>query len=160
MAEQGGGVMNRVFLYGHLGADPDLKMTNGGTPVLKLRLATNERMKKGDEWVDHTEWHNVIVWGKRAEGLAKVVEKGTALLVEGNIRTRSWEDNDGNKRYSTEINSTEVKLAGKREGGGNGGGNRSSDSNRGGGQRQQRQQHQPAGGDGGDYGGPDDDIPF
>lgn len=109
--------MNRVFLYGHLGADPELKMTNGGTPVMKLRLATSERQKKNDEWVDHTEWHNVVVWGKRAEGLAKFLAKGAALIVEGNIRTRSYEDRDGNKRYATEINANEVRAAGKREGG-------------------------------------------
>lgn len=149
--------MNRVFLYGHLGADPELKMTNGGTAVMKMRLATSERQKKNDEWIDHTEWHNVVVWGKRAEGLAKFLVKGSAIIVEGNIRTRSYEDRDGNKRYATEINANEVRAAGKREGGG-----RSDDRDDDRPRSSQRQQAKPAAAasdDAPDFGG-DDDIPF
>lgn len=148
--------MNKVILYGHLGADGELKMTQGGTAVLKLRLATSERKKQGDEWVDHTEWHSIVVWGKRAEGLSKYALKGQALLVEGRLRTSSWEDNDGNKKYRTEINADEVKLAGKR---GDGGGAPSSGN---GGQRQQGGQQRAAPASRG-YDGPDDDgdeIPF
>lgn len=143
--------MNKVILFGHLGADPELRMTNGGHAVLKLRLATSERRKQGDEWVDHAEWHNVTVWGRRAEGLAKFLRKGSALLVEGALRTSSYDDRDGNKRYRTEINATEVKaVGGKREGGG-GNGRDSSGSDSGG--------YQAPTSGGGDYGG-DDDIPF
>jgi single-strand DNA-binding protein len=115
--------MNRVFLFGHLGADPELRMLNGGNAVLKMRLATSERRKKGDEWVDHAEWHNVTVWGKRAEGLAKFLVKGSPIIVEGSLRTSSYEDRDGNKRYKTEINANEVRaVGGKRDGQGGGGG--------------------------------------
>lgn len=141
--------MNRVILYGHLGADPDLKMLQGGNAVLNLRLATKERRKKGDEWVDHAEWHNVTVWGKRAEGLAKFLRKGSAILVEGALRTSSYEDRDGNKRYKTSINAENVTAAGGKrdgEGGGSRGGGESYSASDG------------SAGGGGDYG--DEDIPF
>ncbi len=103
--------MNHVTLYGNLGADPELKRLESGS-LLKLRLATTERRKVKDEWVDHTEWHQITVWGKRAEGLAEILEKGSRILVTGSIRTRSYESN-GEKRYSTEIHADEIELAGK-----------------------------------------------
>lgn len=142
--------MNKVILFGHLGADPELKMLNGGHAVLKMRLATSERRKKGDEWIDHAEWHNVTVWGRRAEGLAKFLRKGSAILVEGSLRTSSYDDRDGNKRYRTEINANEVKaIGGKRDGDGGGGGRRSESSSSSGGDSYEA---------GSDYG--DEDIPF
>lgn len=105
--------MNRVFLFGNLGADPDLRMTSGGTAVLNLRVATSERYKdKQDVWQDRTEWHSVVVWGKRAEALAKLLSKGSKVLIEGGLRTSSYDARDGVKRYKTEIHATEVKLAG------------------------------------------------
>lgn len=106
--------MNRVTLYGHVGGDPDLRFTNGGVALLKISVATNEPQKKNDEWVTHTEWHNVTVWGRRAEGLARVIAKGSAIIVEGALRTSSWEDADGKKRYRTEIHARDVHLVGRR----------------------------------------------
>ena len=111
--------LNKTFLMGNLTADPELRNTQGGTSVLNFRMATNERVKERDEWKDHTEFHNIVVWGARGEGLAKILTKGSAIVVEGNIRTREWEK-DGVKRWTTEIHAREVCLAGgaRAEGGG------------------------------------------
>lgn len=103
--------MNKVTLYGHLGADPELNATSGGHSVLKFRVATNEKVKKGHEWADHTEWHNITVWGKRAEALAKILQKGTGVLVEGALRTTKYEK-DGETRYFTSIGATDVRVTG------------------------------------------------
>lgn len=105
--------LNRVMLLGDLGADPELRVTRGGQSVLKLRMATNERYQdRNQEWKDRTEWHNIVVWGKRAESLSKILQKGSRLFIEGGIRTSSYEDRDGNKRYKTEVQANQVILAG------------------------------------------------
>jgi single-strand DNA-binding protein len=106
---------NRVILLGNLGADPELKMTQGGTSVLKLRLATTERYQdKSGQWVDRTDWHSVVVWGKRAEGLHKFLTKGMTVFVEGSLRTSSYEDREGQKRYKTEVLAKSVIVSGSR----------------------------------------------
>lgn len=106
--------MNRVTLYGRLGAEPETNNTKTGACVLKFRLATNERQKRGEEWVDHVEWHAVVVWGKRAETLGRMLRKGSAVIVEGALRTSSWEK-DGQKRSRTEVSANEVHLVGGRD---------------------------------------------
>jgi len=151
--------LNRAILVGNLGVDPELKFTQGGQAVLRIRLATSESfLNRTGERQERTDWHTVVVWGKRAEALNKILSKGRTIWVEGRIQTRSWEDKDGGKRYSTEINATNIGLVG---GGGGGGGPRSMGGPAGGGSTP------PEGGgyDGGpDYdsggGGSDDDIPF
>lgn len=103
---------NRVQLLGNLGAPPELRMTSGGQAVLKLRLATSEQyLDKDKQKQERTEWHNVIVWGKRAEGLNKVLGKGSRLLVEGSLRTSSYEK-DGTKLYKTEVVANDILLQG------------------------------------------------
>lgn len=115
--------LNRVMLLGNLGADPELRMTSGGQAVLKLRLATTENyMDKNRQRQERTEWHNVVIWGKRAEALAKILTKGTRIFVEGGLRTSSYEDRDGNKRYRTEVVSSNILLQGSGGGGGARGG--------------------------------------
>jgi single-strand DNA-binding protein len=106
--------LNRVILLGNLGADPELKHAGGGTAVLTLRLATNE------SWVDknkvvqeRTDWHQVVVFGPRAEALAKILVKGSNVLVEGGLRTSSYEK-DGQKRWRTEIVARDICLVGRR----------------------------------------------
>lgn len=125
--------LNKVILFGNLGADPELKYAQSGTAILKLSLATNERVKKGEEWTDHTEWHRVTVFGKRAEGLSKFLAKGAAVMVEGRLRTSKYEK-EGQTHYSTEINADNVILGGggKRDGNSGGGG--------GGGQQRRREE--------------------
>lgn len=106
--------MNRVILVGNLGADPEVRNTQSGTTVMRLRVATNERFKDSDgSWQSRAEWHTVILFGKRAEGLQKADPmKGTKVAVEGSIRTRSYEDKEGNKRSNTEIIAGDVELLG------------------------------------------------
>lgn len=110
--------LNKVQLIGNLGQDPELKFTQGGQPVLNIRMATTERYaNKEGERQEKTEWHSVVLWGKRAEALAKFLKKGRTIYVEGRIQTRSYEK-DGVKRYATDINAQQILLlggGGKRE---------------------------------------------
>jgi single-strand DNA-binding protein len=110
--------MNKVILLGNLGADPELKHApSTGTPILSLRLATNESWVDRDKNVqERTEWHTVVVFGPRAEALSKILTKGSSVLVEGGLRTSSYEK-DGQKRWRTEIHAREICLAGRRPGG-------------------------------------------
>lgn len=103
--------MNKVFLLGNLGAEPELRYTQGGQPVLSLRVATSESYQgKDGQRVERTDWHSVTVWGKRGEALSKLLRKGSGLFVEGSLRTSSYEGKDGTKRYKTEVNAKEVIL--------------------------------------------------
>jgi single-strand DNA-binding protein len=115
--------LNRAILVGNLGMDPELKYTQGGQAVLRIRLATTESfVSKSGERQERTDWHTVVVWGKRAEALNKILSKGRTIWVEGRIQTRSWEDKDGGKRYATDINAQNIGLVGSGGGGGGGGG--------------------------------------
>lgn len=112
--------LNRVMLLGHLGADPELRVTPGGQAVLKLRLATNETyLNRSNVRQERTEWHRVTVWGRRAEALGKILQKGNLLFVEGRLQTSSYEKN-GEKRYSTEIVANNIVLPGSGRGRGEG----------------------------------------
>lgn len=109
--------LNRTMLLGNLGADPELRMTAGGQAVLNLRLATTESyLDKDKARQERTEWHSVVVWGKRAEGLNKILRKGDRIFIEGGLRTSSYEK-DGEKRYKTEVVAQNVILNGKATGG-------------------------------------------
>ena len=171
--------LNRVMLLGNLGADPELRYTQGGQAVLNVRLATTESyLDKDKVRRERTDWHNVVIWGKRGEGLAKVLSKGSTIFIEGSIRTSSYDDKEGQKRYKTEIVANNVILAGRGggrgasggdEGGGyepRGGGGGGPRGGGGGGGRPPAQGDDPGGGGGGppdDFGyggGSDDDIPF
>lgn len=117
--------VNKLLIIGNLGADPELKHLPGnGTAVCNLRVATTESWKgKDGQKHEETEWHRVQIFGVQAENCAKYLSKGSSVYVEGRIKTRSWDDKDGTKRYSTEVVAERVKfLGGKREGGGGGGG--------------------------------------
>ncbi len=106
--------LNRVTLFGNLGADPELRFTQGGEAVLNLRLATTESyLDKSKERKELTEWHNVVIWGKRAEALSKILGKGSSVLIEGGLRTSSYEK-DGVKVYKTEVKASEVIIAGSK----------------------------------------------
>jgi single-strand DNA-binding protein len=159
--------LNRVMLLGNLGADPELKVTQGGQALLKLRLATTETyLDKNNTRQERTEWHSVTMWGKRGEALAKFLTKGERIFVEGRLQTSSYEK-DGEKRYRTEIIATNLILGGRGkggdqpyEGGGSGGGERRAPS-----AAPRREAPAPAAADPAfdDYGadpGGGDDIPF
>lgn len=109
--------LNRVMLLGNLGSDPELRQTAGGESVLTMRLATSESyVDKSGERKEHTEWHTVVVWGKRGEGLARILRKGSRVCVEGTLRTREWEK-DGAKHRATEVRLLDAYLC---DGGGQG----------------------------------------
>lgn len=103
--------LNQVDLLGNLGADPELTQTQGGA-LLRLRLATTDvRFDKEGKKQERTEWHDVKVWGNRAEGLAKILHKGSRVFVRGRLETSSYEK-EGKKVYRTDIMATKVLLAG------------------------------------------------
>jgi len=118
MAQPG---LNKVMLIGGVGQEPELKHTQGGTAYLPLSIGTNERYKDRDgQWKDRTEWHDVTIWGKRAEGLVKVLTKGSKVYIEGRNERQRWEK-DGQKRSTVRVIAKEVILLGgknkNREGG-------------------------------------------
>jgi single-strand DNA-binding protein len=109
---------NKVVLIGRLGADPELKHTQGGQANLRIRMATSESfLGKDNQRQERTDWHTVVVWGKRGEGLAKILERGKQVWVECRLQTRSWEK-DGEKRYATEVVALNIGLLGGKGGGG------------------------------------------
>jgi single-strand DNA-binding protein len=161
--------LNRVMLLGNLGADPELRYTQAGKAVLNMRLATTESYLDANKVrQERTDWHNVVLWGKRGEALAKFLTKGSTIFVEGGLRTSSYDDKEGIKRYKTEVHATNIILAGRGRGGG--GGAEGEPSGGGGGARRGGGEPSgsapPAGGGDApadDFGGPgggDDDIPF
>ncbi len=114
--------LNRVMLLGNLGADPELRFTQGGQAVLNMRLATTESyLDKDKVRRERTDWHNVVVWGKRGEGLAKILTKGSSVFIEGSLRTSSYDNKEGQKVYKTEIHANNILLTGSRNRGAEGG---------------------------------------
>ncbi len=96
--------INKVHLYGHLGADPELKALPSGNQVCSFSIATTNRYKKDGEQKEFTEWHNIVMFGKQAEIAHQYLKKGRPVYVEGRLQTRSWDDKDsGKKMYRTEI---------------------------------------------------------
>ena len=162
--------VNKVILMGRLGADPEVRYTPNGKAVAQFSVATSRR------WTDNTgqrqektEWHRIVAWGKTAELCGEYLSKGRQVYLEGEIQYRTWDDKEGNKRYTTEINAREVQFIGGRNeaggggdfgggggyGGGGGGGYGGGGSGGGG--------YGGGGGGGGDYGPPpitEDDVPF
>ena len=160
--------INKAILIGNLGRDPELRYTQNGQAVVNFSLATSENwMDKGGERQERTEWHRIVAWGKTGELCAQYLSKGRTVYIEGRIQTRDWEDKEGLKRQTTEINATTVQFLGGPRGDGDssggysgptGGSGGSGGSSAGGG----------SGGGGGSMGGgggsepppPDTDIPF
>jgi single-strand DNA-binding protein len=132
--------VNKAILVGNLGRDPELRTTPSGQSVVNFTLATSETWTdKSGERVERTEWHRIVVWGRTAEMCNQYLSKGRTVYVEGRIQTREWEDKDGNKRYTTEINANTVNFIGPRgssgssgSSGGDSGGEPSGGSNDGG----------------------------
>jgi len=107
--------INKVILVGNVGKDPEIRHLENGTPVCTLPLATSETYtNKSGEKVSNTEWHNVVLWRGLADIAQKYVKKGSQLYIEGKIRSRSWDDKDGVKRYTTEIVADNMQLLGRR----------------------------------------------
>jgi single-strand DNA-binding protein len=154
--------INKVILIGNLGADPETRAMPSGMTVANIRIATSENWKdkQSGESKERTEWHNVAMFGRLGEIAGEYLKKGSKVYIEGSLRTRKWQDKQGNDRYTTEIIANEMQMLDSRGGGMGGGG--------GGGRGQKQQpaddfdQGGPPAGGGADKGGGefDDDIPF
>lgn len=108
--------INKVILVGNLGKDPEVRYLDGGVAVANFPLATSETYKdKSGNRVDQTEWHNIVLWRGLAEISEKYLKKGSQVYIEGKIRTRSWDDKDGVKRYTTEIVADNMTMLGGRQ---------------------------------------------
>jgi single-strand DNA-binding protein len=111
--------LNKAILIGNLGSDPEIRTTGGGTKVAEFSLATGRRWTdKSGQQQEKTEWHRIIAWSALADVAERFLKKGEKVYIEGEIQYRSWEDKDGNTRYTTEINARELMMLGGREGGG------------------------------------------
>lgn len=103
--------LNKVMLIGNLGGDSEVRYTQGGAAVANFNIATNEKWtNKQGEPQERTEWHKIVVWGRVAENCGKYLSKGRSVYVEGSIQTKEWDDKDGNKRYTTEVNARTVQF--------------------------------------------------
>jgi single-strand DNA-binding protein len=158
--------VNKVFLLGNVGKDPEIRTTAGGMTVASFSLATAERAKdQQGNWADKTEWHNLVCFQRTAEVVRDYVKKGTQIFVEGKIQTRSWDDKEsGQKKYRTEILVNELSLLGGRgaEGGSGGGSYERSSSSSGSyaGSRSSSSAPSAPSNDYADQGITDEDIPF
>jgi len=164
-------MVNKAILIGNLGKDPELTYTPSGTAVAKASLATTERWNSRDgQKQEQTEWHNLVFWGRSAEVANEFLRKGSKIYVEGRIQYRSWEGNDGQKRYATDIRVNNFQMLSGR---GDGGGGQSAPRQQQGGGQAGKPQNAPANGDthyepiqnqgqGNDSFGSnkDDDLPF
>lgn len=112
--------VNKVILVGNLGADPETKYTAGGTAITNISIATSEswKDKQTGENQERTEWHRVVFFNRLAEVAGEYLRKGSQVYVEGKLRTRKWQDQNGQDRYTTEIVGNEMQMLGSREGGG------------------------------------------
>ncbi len=109
-------MINKVILVGNVGVDPEIRTLESGVKTARIRLATTERIynRQTQETTEHTEWHTVTLWRGLADVADRYVRKGSQLYIEGSLRTREWQDQSGNKRYSTEIQASEMKILGRR----------------------------------------------
>ncbi len=107
--------LNKVLLMGNLGADPELRYSQAQLPICTMRIATNDRRKNADgQWVDNTEWHTVVCFGKSAENCNQYLSKGSTVFVDGRIQTRKYQDKDGKDKYWTEIIASTVQFMSKK----------------------------------------------
>lgn len=153
--------INKVIIVGNLGADPETRYLPSGDPVTNLRVATTDSWKDKEtgEKKETTEWHRIVLFRRLAEVAGQYLKKGSQVYIEGRIRTRKWQDKDGQERYTTEIEAEEMKMLGSRQGVGDGDSSRQQPparSNAGGGVGNAAPARQPAHA-GADF---EDDIPF
>ncbi|MFJ2992319.1 single-stranded DNA-binding protein [Pandoraea sp. NPDC087047] len=166
--------VNKVILVGNLGADPEVRYMPSGDAVANIRLATTDRYKdkQSGEFKEMTEWHRVSFFGRLAEIVNEYLKKGSSVYIEGRIRTRKYQAQDGSERYSTEIVADQMQMLGGRSGGGEGGGGGGYSRGGGGGGDEGggggysrgggggARQQAPAKQSGGNFDDMDDDIPF
>ena len=109
-------MLNKAMIIGNLGADPEMRYTQSGTPVCNFNVATTERYKnQAGEQAEDTEWHRIVAWQRLAEICGEYLTTGSKVYLEGKIQTRKWQDKDGNDRYTTEIVAREMKMLSSRD---------------------------------------------
>lgn len=108
--------VNKVFLIGYLGGDPEVRYTQNGDPVANFTIATTQRWKDGGEQREETEWHRIVLFKKIAEIAAEYLKKGAHVCIQGRLRTRKWQDKNGNDRYTTEVIGMELQMLGRAKG--------------------------------------------
>src|ERR1051325_7974343 len=106
--------VNKVILVGHLGKDPEVRYLEGGVSVASFPLATSETFNKDGKKVEQTEWHNIVLWRSLADVAAKFLQKGKLVYIEGKLRTRSFEDKEGVKKYTTEVVAENFTMLGRK----------------------------------------------
>jgi single-strand DNA-binding protein len=152
--------INKVIIVGNLGQDPETRTTPGGSTVTNIRVATSEswKDKQTGEMKENTEWHTVVMWNRLGEIAGEYLKKGSQVYIEGSLRTRKWQDKQGNDRYTTEIVASEMQMLGGRGGGGGGATQETRDSrDTGGRSAAPAPAGERSGGTAADF---DDDIPF
>lgn len=155
--------VNKVIILGHLGRDPETRYAPNGDAICNITVATtdNWKDKATGEKKQQTEWHRVSFYGRLAEIVTEYLRKGSAVYVEGSLRTRKWQDKEGQDRYTTEIRADSMQMLGSRPSGGDAGGDRDQRPAARDGERPRQAPTPPAGSGGaGGFGGMDDDIPF
>ena len=157
-------MVNKVFLVGRLGRDPETRYTGGGSAVANFSVATDETYKdRNGERQKRTEWHKIVVWGKQAEIAQQYLKKGSLVFIEGRIQSREWQDKEGQKRTSFEIVATNFRMLGGRAEGAAAGAGGGGGASRGGDEFDQSAPAEESYGGGSQSGGPeisDEDIPF
>ncbi|MBU0695512.1 MAG: single-stranded DNA-binding protein [Bacteroidetes bacterium] len=106
--------INKVILVGHLGKDPEVRHLDGNVTVASFPLATSETYNKDGKRIEQTEWHNIVMWRGLADVAAKYLQKGKLVYIEGKLRTRSFEDKEGHKKYSTEVVAENFTMLGRK----------------------------------------------
>jgi single-strand DNA-binding protein len=106
--------INKVILVGHLGKDPEIRQLEGGISVASFPLATSETFNKDGRKIEQTEWHNIVLWRSLADVAAKFLQKGKLVYIEGKLRTRSFEDKEGVKKYTTEVVAENFTMLGRK----------------------------------------------
>jgi single-strand DNA-binding protein len=158
--------VNKVIIVGNLGADPETRYTPGGDAVTNIRVATTDKWKDkaSGEMKEATEWHRISFFGRLAEVAGEYLKKGSQVYIEGSLRTRKWQDKDGQDKYSTDIRGDVMQMLGRREGGG---APRDEGMARGGGESRSGGESRPAGDakpvqkkPAGKFDDMEDDIPF
>jgi single-strand DNA-binding protein len=153
--------VNKAILVGNLGRDPELRYTQGGQAVVNFSIATSENWTdKSGERQERTEWHRIVAWGKTGELCAQYLSKGRTVYIEGRIQTREWEDKEGQKRTTTEINAQTVTFIGGGGGGGAAGGGGGGGGGAAGGGAPRSGGNDVSGGGGSEGPPPADDVPF
>lgn len=151
--------LNKVMLIGRLGQDPEVRYTQSNTAVATLNIATSERYKDGNgEYQEKTEWHRVVAWGRLAEICQQYLNKGSLVYIEGPLQTRQWEDNQGQKKYTTEIKALQMTMLDSK-----GGSNGNQDGNKNSAPQNSNTQNKPMSSNveiGSNFDDMDDDLPF